>query len=1022
MQIKKLIQNFTPFIKEDISIVKVYILNIIYLLGFIYVVFIVVRTFSHHFIDLIKSKKYSFEIQDWIDLLVLIISFTSQAMFFKIYLFSGKTFPIQIADPQTFSYWLSYALDTKDYNNITGLAIFFITIRLIRILYTSFPNFGIVFQTLSLASHEIIAYIILLISLVFGITMLSYVNFGWYSEYFRYLGDTVINIFMMLTGNFDYSSISNENRESKITPYFYIFFMFFYNLILINVFLLTIRNNYADVKEKDQKFNEAFALMIAEKSLEFQNKLLHFLLCGDPVIEEEKIYQEVKETERDLNQQDEEELQKKRERDKMISKMPILTKMKINFEKLNIKKLIFGGNAWTREEFEINKKRKYKEIEQNSLISSIEDLEVDYEKEFDQLSDIITYLLYIMVFIMVISIQLEVNISKNCDIANRKIIEYQFGSFSKVTRFEQIQYQLLDFMKKAYDVNNTDLRNKSKIFDPKSIPGYTFLQPPYFRLTIRVLNYESNDNNYEKDAFPYIIKSSIPELSYDNCGSDIERKKAISGKNGTEYRYTHPELSGIDSSPEKCGGYIYLMNTTNPFSNNISDFNFDYYLNAFFSNSIGSIILDWVVANNHYETFIYTSISLGRSVVGVINYQQILVNIPINLYQHMYDFTRLFYEIMYLLFFLYYGYILTGTIVKYLKKYLRKDFEKDPEKEKFRNSNVFNKFFRIDIKSRENDSIATALLYFLWKLLERSISFCFFLLNSFLDHLKESVYNILELTTFILTLIAIGIWISIIQLTYTINISYLDKDLPITPISKKPQTYLISDIEMLTNYYRLYSLVTSINLFLYILKTIQFFRFSKSIYNLVRIIDLAKNTILFHIIFIAIIYIGFAIWGFSIYGQQIYEFSTIPNTITELWSILGGDANFMKYVQVDSFWTGVYLCTYVFLNTLILFNILNAIVIETYKELKHRQEQNMAENVEKNFLENVIAIIQNKYNIFLQTADEYYKILNKVYNELIKNYIQQLEEGLNPKVNEISDYKGNNNSSSINNYTTVYFL
>jgi len=169
IQIKKFIQNFTPFIKEDISVVKVYIINVIYLLGFIYVVFIVVRTFSHHFIDLIKSKKYSFEIQDWIDLLVLIISFASQVMFFKLYLFLPYTFPIQIGDPETFSKWLTYAMDTKDYNNITGLAIFFITIRLIRILYTSFPNFGIVFQTLSLASNEIIAYIILLILIILDI-------------------------------------------------------------------------------------------------------------------------------------------------------------------------------------------------------------------------------------------------------------------------------------------------------------------------------------------------------------------------------------------------------------------------------------------------------------------------------------------------------------------------------------------------------------------------------------------------------------------------------------------------------------------------------------------------------------------------------------------------------------------------------------------------------------------------------------------------------------------------------------
>ena len=107
--------------------------------------------------------------------------------------------------------------------------------------------------------------------------MISYLNFSWYSVNYMYIGDSIMNIFLMSIGNFDYGDISNNNKESKIVPYFFTFFMFFYNLILINIFLLTIRNNYAEVKEKDQKYNEAFALMLRDKSIEFQNKLFNFL-------------------------------------------------------------------------------------------------------------------------------------------------------------------------------------------------------------------------------------------------------------------------------------------------------------------------------------------------------------------------------------------------------------------------------------------------------------------------------------------------------------------------------------------------------------------------------------------------------------------------------------------------------------------------------------------------------------------------------------------------------------------------
>jgi hypothetical protein len=1015
-------QCFMPFVQNDKKIfVMLIVLNIIYLLGFIYVVFIVVRTFSHHFIDLIKSKKYSFEWHDWVDLLVLIISFTSQVMFYKLYIFLPYTFPIQIRDPQTFHTWLTYAIDTKDYNNITGLAIFFITIRLIRMLYTSFPNFGIVFQTLSLASNEIIAYIILLISLTFGITMVSYVNFGWYSGSFRFVGETVINIFMMLTGNFDYSSISNENRESKITPYFYIFFMFFYNLILINVFLLTIRNNYADVKEKDQKFNEAFALMMAEKSLEFQNKLLHFLLCGDPVIEEAKNINEIsKDSKQNLmNIKDEEdEIQAKKERDKNIAKLPIWTKMQINFERLNVKNIIFGGNAWTREEFEINKKRKFREIELGNLISSIEDLEVDFEKEFDQLSDTVVYIFYMMIMITVVWIQLQTTLSASFNNNFNLLMNKKLTNFTKIVRFEQANKTMNSFFRNAFKLNDSNLRYQNITFDPYLIPGYVFMQPPYFRLTLRMLSFTSSPDSFVTNYFPNALSRQFETLDNEECGSELEERNSLIGPyNKTEYRYTPPNLpSKNDDTPHNCGGYVYLVNTSNPFANNNSDLNIDTYLDTFFKDSIGSVVLDFVVTNIHYKTKIYVILEARQSCVGITYLDHSILSIPINLYSHKQDFTRLFFELVYVFFFCYYAYILTESILIYLRKYLKIDFDKDPEKEKFRNSNLFNKYMRIDFKSRENDAITTALLFFLWKFIERSISFLFYLLKSILNYIKESVYNILELVTFILSLTGIGMWITIIKMTSKLNLNFINIDLPIN-ISSKPESYLISDVEDLKAYFQTYTSFISITIFVYMFKTIKFFRFSKSIYNLVKIIDLAKNTIFFHLIFISVLYVGFAIWGMALFGQHIYNFSTLPNTFIELWTILGGDADYQSYVKVDNIWASIFVTTYIFLNTLILFNILNAIVIETYKEIKHRQEQNSAENEEKNFLETVIGIINNKFNIFIYTVKEYHQNLVKMYNEIIINYIKQLEEGLNYQDSNLDNNK--NKVSSIDNYISV---
>ena len=112
--------------------------------------------------------------------------------------------------------------------------------------------------------------------------------------------------------------------------------------------------------------------------------------------------------------------------------------MKLNFEKLNIKQLLFGGNAQTRrEQFENSKKIKFKEIDLNYLISSIEELEVDYEKEFDQLTDFAIYIFYLIVLIIVIYIQLKMSISEKFSLTSSLTLNKNVANFRSITIFSQ---------------------------------------------------------------------------------------------------------------------------------------------------------------------------------------------------------------------------------------------------------------------------------------------------------------------------------------------------------------------------------------------------------------------------------------------------------------------------------------------------------------------------------------------------------------------------------------------------------
>ena len=124
-----------------------------------------------------------------------------------------------------------------------------------------------------------------------------------------------------------------------------------------------------------------------------------------------------------------------------------------------------------------------------------------------------------------------------------------------------------------------------------------------------------------------------------------------------EYIYFANGLKDLDSTPNSCGGYVYLFNTTNPFNQSINNSNFDNYLKMFYSKSIGIMTIDYVMINIYHNTFVYVIIKLGRSTVGMITYTEDIIRIPINTYQHIQDFNRFFFEIVYLVFFIYYGYI-----------------------------------------------------------------------------------------------------------------------------------------------------------------------------------------------------------------------------------------------------------------------------------------------------------------------------------------------------------------------------
>ncbi len=231
----------------------------------------------------------------------MIISLASLVMSLENYI-CIKEFPIAITDQEDYIDWMNYANTIRDYNLLTGITIILIMIRLVRFIYTTFPNFGIVFQKLNAAHFEILVFVSLLLLALFGIMMMGHVSFGLYSKSYRLIEDSVITIYLIFIGFYDFFDFYNDNYFNPLAPYFLIFFMIFFKLILINVFFVILRNNYADVKEKKQKFNEAYALLISDNTKIFKDKLIIFVTCQKPLTEKSsKTTQEAHQVKNDNN-------------------------------------------------------------------------------------------------------------------------------------------------------------------------------------------------------------------------------------------------------------------------------------------------------------------------------------------------------------------------------------------------------------------------------------------------------------------------------------------------------------------------------------------------------------------------------------------------------------------------------------------------------------------------------------------------------------------------------------------------
>jgi hypothetical protein len=1027
----RFIQGFLPYLYIPNNIFFL-IMSILYLLCFLYILFLIIRK-TFHF----KLSDFPFEWYYWLDIIVIAISFASQIISYSSFLFLNKEYSISIEYENDFTFWVNHSLSMRLFLRLTGLAIVLICFRLIRFLYTSFPNFGVVFQTLGYAYKEILAFMVIVVSILIGISMMTHVAFGSYSVAFRDINSSVVEIFLMFMGIFDYNNFYNSNYYNPIAPYFFVFFMVFMNLILINTFLCIIRNNYAEIKEKKQKFNEAYNLFLKDQSEELRSKVLNLVLFRDPQSVSENDKEKGKEIDVlfDNNKLDKNELNMSINKNKINSDTNTDDKeannnninngtsyavsksnnsmwsiFLINIKNLDLKTMIFGDEE-ENQKFEQIKFNKFKEIDRLNFLDHLDEIEVNYEKEYNDLTDTLCYVGFILVFVIMLYLQFSIGIRSELEQYVTDFWKTQRFNFlnsndntnnniiSEVNTWKKVEQSIDRLIINSYSLkknftcgNNSNEENSCNSPSAQGslinqrLENYILLQAPHYRIRLRFFEYQPNDNLLvnEKVFIPYILKD-ISSLEDDYCYSSSELIDDFNIQNDNlNFKFLNKLFPSTDPSSVNCGGFVYYFNNTQPYCNeNPPQNSYCKIKKVLFSDdySLGSIYLDNVLASLHYNFIIYTKLSYIRGSMGLVETNINSYSIPINQYNNAQDFNRLIVEIMYIIYIFYYLYLKLNAILNILSDDLHQDYINDPNNENFTKSNYLNKFLRINFKEYENESIFKTIFSILFIIIKKIIILTFFIISAICKFIFSDFFNLIDIVSLVISIWLIINWYQLVFYSYHLNFNFIEGESDITKMNYTDYNNNIYIAAQMADKLSIYTLWASINAFFILIRMIQYYKFSKPIYLLICIISKAKSTISFHLIFIAIVNLGFMIFGYSLFSHNIKDYSTLGNTLLQLIIILAGKVNYSDHAKIDQEWAGLFIIFFTMMNTLVLFNVLNAIIIISYREIKLTYKSSTND---LSFYENIKNIIYNNFVINIQTSNLLYNNLTYLKHEIRK--------------------------------------
>jgi hypothetical protein len=223
----------------------------------IFFMFIVYFTFEEIIEIRILGVRYFKSVWNWLDLINIALAIVTIG--FNLYrlqevnnLLSGL-----IANQNAYANFTMLGFWQTQMDYVAAVNLFFVWIKIFK--YMSFnKTMTQLSRTLSESSKDLFGFAVLFFLVFFAYAQLGYLLFGTVLHAFSTFGNSCFTLFLIILGEFDFTSIESANRI--LGPIFFTTYVFFVFFVLFNMFIAIINEAYMIVKERIKTEEDYFPI------------------------------------------------------------------------------------------------------------------------------------------------------------------------------------------------------------------------------------------------------------------------------------------------------------------------------------------------------------------------------------------------------------------------------------------------------------------------------------------------------------------------------------------------------------------------------------------------------------------------------------------------------------------------------------------------------------------------------------------------------------------------------------------